>query len=351
MMTFNRLIKHAKYTVFTGLMAVLLALSLGCPWDGNGSDSDGDTDGDGGPPATMTYRQDMRDFVEAISAYAKTQNAGFLIIPQNGQEIMTLDGESDGAVASDYLAAIDGMGREDLFYGYDNDDQATPAAERAYLLGFTDLAVLQGLTVLVTDYCSTLANVDDSYAQSAARGYVAFAADDRELRTIPSYPSPVHNVNFTAVESLPDARNFLYLLNNEAFGTRQAFLTALDATAYDLFIIDLYAPDGVAFTASEIGQLQTKPNGMRRLVLCYISVGEAEDYRDYWQSGWDTNPPEWIVAENPDWPGNYKVAYWDPAWQAIIFGSQDAYLDRVLDAGFDGAYLDIIDAFEYFETL
>ncbi|HIJ64637.1 MAG TPA: hypothetical protein HPP77_01695 [Candidatus Hydrogenedentes bacterium] len=333
-------------------MVLLLTVSVGCPWGGDGSDSDADSDGDGGPPpSTVAYRQEMRDFVEAISAYAKAEAAGFVIIPQNGQEIMTLDGESNGPVASDYIAAIDGIGREDLFYGYDNDDEATPPAERSYLLGFMDLAVLQGLTVLVTDYCSTLPNVDDSYAQNDGRGYVGFAADDRELRTIPSYPTPIHNLNSSAVESLDEAQNFLYLLNSESFGTRQAFLSALDATAYDLFIIDLDAPDGAAFTPAEIAELKTKPNGMRRLVICYMSIGEAEDYRYYWQSAWDTNPPDWIVAENPDWEGNYKVEYWDPAWQAVIFGSEDAYLDRILEAGFDGAYLDIIDAFEYFEEL
>ena len=46
---------------------------------------------------------------------------------------------------------------------------------------------------------------------------------------------------------------------------------------------------------------------------------------------------------NPDWPGNYKVKYWDPAWQAIV----KQYVDRVIEAGFDGVYLDIIDAYEF----
>jgi cysteinyl-tRNA synthetase len=36
-------------------------------------------------------------------------------------------------------------------------------------------------------------------------------------------------------------------------------------------------------------------------------------------------------------------------WQDIIFGDADGYLDRIMNAGFDGVYLDIIDAFEYFE--
>ena len=53
--------------------------------------------------------------------------------------------------------------------------------------------------------------------------------------------------------------------------------------------------------------------------------------------------PAWLDIENRDWPGNYKVHCWDLGWQAIIFD----YTDRLMDAGFDGAYLDIIDAYEY----
>ena len=80
-----------------------------------------------------------------------------------------------------------------------------------------------------------------------------------------------------------------------------------------------------------------------------MSIGEAEDYRYYWESDWDNNPPEWIAFENADWPGNYVVKYWNKDWQNIIFGNKNSYLKKILDAGFDGVYLDIIDAFEYFE--
>ena len=75
-------------------------------------------------------------------------------------------------------------------------------------------------------------------------------------------------------------------------------------------------------------------------MLAYMNIGEAEDYRFYWQDGWRPGNPTWLDAENPDWPGNYEVYHWDPGWQAII----SAYTDRLLSAGFDGAYLDIIDA-------
>ncbi|MEJ2568750.1 MAG: hypothetical protein P8Z50_07775, partial [candidate division WOR-3 bacterium] len=63
----------------------------------------------------------------------------------------------------------------------------------------------------------------------------------------------------------------------------------------------------------------------------------------------ENNPPEWLEEENPDWEGNFKVHYWDEDWKNIIFGTDSSYLQIILDAGFDGAYLDIIDAYYYFE--
>lgn len=75
---------------------------------------------------------------------------------------------------------------------------------------------------------------------------------------------------------------------------------------------------------------------------------EAEDYRYYWQSSWESNPPSWLKGENAEWPGNYKVRFRESEWQAIIYGNDNSYLKKIFDAGFDGVYLDIIDAFEYF---
>jgi len=45
------------------------------------------------------------------------------------------------------------------------------------------------------------------------------------------------------------------------------------------------------------------------------------------------------------------VQYWDTEWQEIIYGNSESYLKKIIDAGFDGVYLDIIDAFEYFEDM
>lgn len=123
---------------------------------------------------------------------------------------------------------------------------------------------------------------------------------------------------------------------------------AVAATPYDLMVID-YSRDGTAagaFEPAKVAQMQRKPDGQRRIVLAYLSIGEAEDYRFYWQRDWIAAPPAWLGPENPDWPGNYAVRYWDAAWQDLILGAPGAYLDAILANGFDGVYLDRIDAFD-----
>jgi cysteinyl-tRNA synthetase len=89
-----------------------------------------------------------------------------------------------------------------------------------------------------------------------------------------------------------------------------------------------------------------------RSAIAYLSIGEAEDYRWYFDSDWtdngideqpDSDAPYWLCRTNPDWAGNYKVQYWSDAWQTIVL----EYVDKIIKYGFDGVYLDIIDGFEY----
>ncbi|MEZ4773914.1 MAG: endo alpha-1,4 polygalactosaminidase [Bacteroidia bacterium] len=307
--------------------------------------------GDSGNPIpdNLEFRQEMRDFVIAISQYAKTRNPDFVIIPQNGQEIVSLDGTPTGSPAMDYLTAIDGTGREDLFYGYDADNRETKADDRAYLTGFLDIFEQHNVEVLTTDYCHTPEKMDDSYTLNQAKGYISFAAPERDLNVIPDYPSSPYNEHQGAVNHLGEARNFLYIINPGDFVSRTAFITALKQTNYDAIIMDYFFDGEETYTTEEIQQLKIKANGGKRLVISYMSIGEAEDYRYYWQAEWKNSPPSWLDKENPQWKGNYKVRYWESGWQAVIMGDANAYLDKVLASGFDGVYLDIIDAFEYFE--
>ena len=298
------------------------------------------------PSTTRNYRQSMRDLIQGISAYAKGIKPSFIVIPQNGEELLTRNGKPNGPPSHKYIRAIDGVGREELFYGYSNDNEPTPKSIRNSMLPLLDMAESNGVEVLVIDYCWTPSFVDDSYKRNSARGYISFAADHRELDDIPAYPPEPYNANSLNVTSLKEARNFLYLINPGLFPDKDSYLNALRETNYDVLIIDLFY-NGEELTPEDVASLKTKANGGSRLVIAYMCIGEAEDYRYYWREEWETNPPPWLLEENPDWPGSYRVCYWDAAWREIIY----SYLDKILDAGFDGVYLDGVDAFEYFENL
>ncbi|HXE71844.1 MAG TPA: MJ1477/TM1410 family putative glycoside hydrolase [Candidatus Nitrosotenuis sp.] len=126
-------------------------------------------------------------------------------------------------------------------------------------------------------------------------------------------------------------------------------LEALAQSPFDLVVID-YSSDGSAagrYTRADIEAVQRHPAGGRRLVLAYLSVGEAESYRFYWQPGFRPGSPAWLGRENPEWPGNYLVNYWEPEWRSLL----EKYLDQIVEAGFDGVYLDRVDAYQSFEVL
>jgi len=294
------------------------------------------------------YRQEMRDFVINLGVYAKNHNSNFIIIPQNGQELITDNGEGNGTPQTAYMQAIDATGRESMFYGYNNDNEETPAEDKQHLLDLCLLSEQYNVEVLATDYCSAHSKMDNSYQVNEQNGFISFAADERNLNNIPNYPVNPYNENNDSITHISQAKNFLYLINSENFATKQEFMNAVSATNYDLIIMDLYHNE-TAYTQAEIEQLKTKQNGGKRFVVCYMSIGEAEDYRYYWQEAWNSSKPDWLEAENPDWEGNYKVKYWETEWQNVIFGNDNSYLKKILDVGFDGTYLDIIDGFEYFE--
>src|SRR6266516_6748967 len=130
-------------------------------------------------------------------------------------------------------------------------------------------------------------------------------------------------------------QNWTYWLDNPD-------LKRISATKFELVVID-YSADGSAkkaFTSEQIDTLRR--TSCQRRIVSYLSIGQAESYRWYWQQGWKEGTPTWLDMPDPDWEQNYWVHYWDPAWQRIIY----RYLDAIIAAGFDGVYLDRIDAYQ-----
>jgi cysteinyl-tRNA synthetase, unknown class len=116
----------------------------------------------------------------------------------------------------------------------------------------------------------------------------------------------------------------------------------------DMMVID-YALHGgkVALTREEVARLKVRGDGRKRLLISYLSIGEAEEFRWYWNPEWKTTKPDWLVEENCAWPRAWMIKYWEKGWKDIIYAGPDAYLRRIIDAGFDGVYLDRVDMHEH----
>ncbi len=117
-------------------------------------------------------------------------------------------------------------------------------------------------------------------------------------------------------------------------------------SAYDMVVMEPIFTDreNIDYPIAEVvSRFHDAPHP--KLVIAYIDIGQAEDWRTYWQPNWRIGAPEWIIAHDPDgWEGNFPVAYWYDEWHQIWIG-EDGYLQALLQAGFDGIYLDWVEAY------
>ena len=308
----------------------------------------------------INFRGEMRTFIENIASFAREKNSSFIVIPQNGQAVAwnTEDEDDPQFIDKSYLSSIDGSARESTFYTYKEKGSSftygpTPEAESALYTRWCNIYKNQSghtgdkITILSVDYTgSSSENINESNRKNQEAGYIGYPSESQDVSTI---PASFQNENSEDVTKLSEAKNFFDILNPGKFGSKEAYLCALQETNCDCIIIDACDSDGNFLTASEVASLKVKKNGRKRLVIAYMSIGEAEDYRYYWTKGFKKN--DWLLSENSAWKGNYVVEYWNSQWQSVIYGSETSYTGKILEAGFDGVYLDIVDCYEYFEDL
>lgn len=152
----------------------------------------------------------------------------------------------------------------------------------------------------------------------------------------------------THVRQTADAR--LDGLRSWHYQLQSLDIDRLAASTADLLVVDFSTSQGPdkamrPLDAQDVERLRRKPGGGRRVVLAYLSIGEAEEYRYYWNASWRSAPPAWMIAENCRWPRNHLVRFWDDAWKDIMIRGEGSYLARIEAAGFDGVYVDRIDVY------
>ena len=146
-----------------------------------------------------------------------------------------------------------------------------------------------------------------------------------------------------AGSSLDEVTHWFYFLD---VNLHDDTIDAITESTYDMVVFD-FIPSEENNTDFHMAQVVDTWHRAEhpKLVIAYIDIGQAESFRTYWQPEWEIGSPEWIVSGDPDgWEGNYPVAYWWEDYQSIWLG-QDGYLQAILDAGFDGIYLDWVEAY------
>lgn len=155
---------------------------------------------------------------------------------------------------------------------------------------------------------------------------------------------------------LADVRYWAYQIQGLE---KEGAIEALTTSRYDLVVIEPTRTNAGSEdfdTQEAVNRIHASPGSLgerSKLVLAYLDIGEAEDYRTYWQDDWEPpragvrGTPDFLVSVDPDgWAGNYPVAYWDPRWKDLVIYNEDSLLNLVLEDGFDGVYLDWVEAFD-----
>jgi polysaccharide biosynthesis protein PelA len=77
--------------------------------------------------------------------------------------------------------------------------------------------------------------------------------------------------------------------------------------------------------------------GHGRYLLGYLSLGEIESHRPYFEAA---KAEGVLLRENPAWPGSFSVDFRNPRWRRRVM--QDL-VPAILASGFNGIFLDTLD--------
>ncbi len=284
-----------------------------------------------------TAAQRMRQLVVDIARSARAVHPNFLVITQNGEELVFEDLDTAGGWAQPYFNSLSAVGAEEVTYS----GTYHPRTER--------LAALRQIRphkpVFVSEY---IANGDwkrEVLRRCSNEGFVCFVRMPSNYYYT-SIPDSIPYENTQDIRELSQVRNYLYLISYDSFSGRSELLDRLRQTNFDLIIMDAFWQDSL-FSAQEIASLRRKANGGNRLVVAYCNIGAAEKWRYYWQDEWKIGHPKWLKKSYEGYPDEIWVEYWHEDWQRILWKGEDSYLQKIIRAGFDGAYLDNLEAYYF----
>lgn len=303
------------------------------------------------------FIEEMRDYVVAISRWAKSYRSDFAVIAMNGLELTEFlektlfDTRGVAEPARNYLRALDAILVEAPFYGFENYGEPTNAEETKYILGYLERLKLEGLQYLAVDYTENRADMNKARAQLKGLDALYYAAPPpgMQLSSLAKVPSTPFGSNPHVIDNIRQANNFAMVLDSSPYGTKDAYVEALAATNYDTLIIDPFHRGTIPLTYDDMKRLRYKKTGTPRVLISYLNIATAETYRYYWKSGWRAGSPDYVSEGNlmARWGQEHHVHYWTREWQSIIFGNESSYLGNIMKLGFDGVLMAGIDEYAW----
>lgn len=173
--------------------------------------------------------------------------------------------------------------------------------------------------------------------------------------------TPTAPINGVTTMTLEHVKHWVYIIQNVQTERQREQLVG---THFDMYVLEPVITDpndadfNIAKLVHDIRQYNISSRKVDPIILAYIDMGQAESWRWYFDESWETYnngryelsdaAPDWIVGRDPNaWENNYPVAFWETTWQDIVISGYQgqSHVDVSLDAGFDGIYMDWVEAF------
>lgn len=114
---------------------------------------------------TEERRLQMIDLIKGISSYMRAKKPDSVILAQNAEELLD---------HADYLAAIDGIAKEDLLFGISHKERRNPQGDIEHSTKLLDAARKQGKVIFVIEYLKSKANIAEARRYMKEHDFVLY---------------------------------------------------------------------------------------------------------------------------------------------------------------------------------
>lgn len=308
------------------------------------------------PPTTeilLDMREEMRKFVISIAKYARTHRPNFRVVARGGLDLLVKRDDIDetkSSPARSYMRALDGLVAEGLFFTERRPGTPPPPERQVRMIGLAEFAKKNGIRVMTLDYGSGPEHVDKARGEANRRGFISLVTDRPliDMAALPIYPKRPFGENATSVIALDQVQNFVVVANSLPYGREDVFALKMHDTNYDMVIVDVFH-GRKPLSKRAVETLKYKKVGTKRLVLAKMDIGSAANYMYYWKDNWREGSPPWVSAPQRGDPDRHHVEFWRPGWKRLMSGDTKSYLYGIIAQGFDGVFLDGLEAYKYYE--